>query len=156
MKKLLVIFIAIFCISFCVSAQPRAIGLKLGGVNSISYQHTLGGENFLELNLGSYTLNSLDISAAYDFMIAQPKWTDKGIWGFYVGPGLSLGSGFNGNYIFGLGAFAQVGLEYTFWFPLQLAADLHPGFNFVARDDISQVYFNILCIVPSISVRYRF
>jgi len=156
MKKIILILIAVLGISLCASAQPRAIGIKFGGVNTFSYQHTLGGENFLELNLGSYNFTSLDFSVAYDFMIAQPKWTDKGTWGFYAGPGISLGSAFDPNYKFGFGVFGQVGLEYTFWFPLQLAIDLHPGFNIATGQNGTSGYFNLFCLVPALSVRYRF
>ena len=88
-------------------------------------------------------------------MIAQPQWTSRGEWGFYAGPGVALGGGavkvdgVNHGY-FSAGVAGQVGLEYTFWFPLQLSFDLKPqlgfGFNY-------GFHFNIM---PSLGVRYRF
>jgi hypothetical protein len=89
-------------------------------------------------------------------MIAQPQWTDQGEWGFYAGPGAGLGLGIgndgNGNKhnYFTLSAAGMVGLEYTFWFPLQLSVDFrqHIGFGFGKG-----IWF------PSsvgISARYRF
>jgi hypothetical protein len=56
-------------------------------------------------------------------MIAQPAWTSRGEWGFYAGPGASVGLGVGETNYLTLGAAGMVGLEYTFWFPLQLSID---------------------------------
>ena len=86
-------------------------------------------------------------------MIAQPNWTSRGTWGFYAGPGaavgLKLGNSERDGY-FHVAAAGMVGLEYTFWFPLQLSFDLRPqigaGFG-------HGLYW---AITPSLGVRYRF
>lgn len=75
---------------------------------------------------------------------------------------------------FMLGVCAQVGLEYTFWFPLQLAIDLRPVFGIHVNGGYSSIdtanpevasrtpvetgfYDNgLLGFVPTISARYRF
>ena len=132
-------------------AQPRAVGLKLGWGAEASYQHTVKGANFIEATLGLNDFTSLNASAVYNFMIAQPQWTDKGEWGFYAGPGASVGTCMlKDRSYFHLSAAGMVGLEYTFWFPLQLSFDLKPqlgfGFNY-------GFHFNVR---PSLGVRYRF
>ena len=52
MKK--IILIAALALGFAVAAtaQPRALGVRLGNGGEISYQHTLGGANFLEVDGG--------------------------------------------------------------------------------------------------------
>lgn len=116
MKRVLVTFILVFGAWVSV-AQPRALGVRVGLEYQISYQHNVGRPtDFLELDFGYQLLgNVLNAAVAYDFMIAQPKWTAKGVWGFYVGPAMKAA-------FFGAGtcvsAGAEVGLEYTFEFPL--------------------------------------
>ena len=85
-------------------------------------------------------------------MIAQPAWTARGEWGFYAGPGLALG--FNKGV--SIAVQGQVGLEYTFWFPLQLAVDLKPQFGLYANHGASFFTEGLYGFVPSLSVRYRF
>lgn len=148
MKKLFII-LTLAAVSFVANAQPRAVGLKLGYGVEASYQHQIQGEDFIEATLGAYAFNTLDVSCTYNFMIAQPVWTDRGEWGFYAGPGAALG--FGGN--FHIAATGQVGLEYTFWFPLQLSFDLRPELGIWAAN--SGVGFH-WSITPTIGVRYRF
>ena len=153
MKRIILIAALALGVAFAAAAQPRAIGVRLGYGGEISYQHTLGGANFVEANLGSLGFVGLDISATYNFMIAQPNWTDRGEWGFYAGPGLSLGFGHNFNFAIQ----GQVGLEYTFWFPLQLAIDLKPQIGFWAGHGNAGFFTEGLYgFAPSLSVRYRF
>lgn len=150
MKKIILVAALILGISAAASAQPRAAGLKLGWGVDASYQHSFGAD-FLEANLGLSNFNSLDATAIYNFMIAMPNWTDRGEWGFYAGPGAAVGINVIGeNSYFHLAAAGMVGLEYTFWFPLQLSFDLRPtlgiGFN-------HGFHWNVM---PSFGARYRF
>ena len=151
MKKILLIAAMMLGFTVAAIAQPRAVGLKLGWGAEASYQHTVKGANFIEATLGLNDFTSLNASAVYNFMIAQPQWTDKGEWGFYAGPGASVGTCMlKDRSYFHLSAAGMVGLEYTFWFPLQLSFDLKPqlgfGFNY-------GFHFNVM---PSLGVRYRF
>jgi hypothetical protein len=151
MKKILVIAALMLGFAVAAIAQPRAVGLKLGWGAEASYQHTVKGADFIEATFGLNDFSSLNVSAIYNFMIAQPQWTDKGEWGFYAGPGASVGTCMlKDRSYFHLSAAGMVGLEYTFWFPLQLSFDLKPqlgfGFNY-------GFHFNVM---PSLGVRYRF
>ena len=153
MKKILIAAVMVLGFAVAATAQPKAIGLRRGFNTEISYQHNLGGANFVEANLGTFGFDSFDISSTYNFMIAQPAWTSQGEWGFYAGPGLALG--FNNAVNFAVQG--QIGLEYTFWFPLQLAVDLKPQFGFWAVN--GHAYFfreGLYGFIPSLSVRYRF
>lgn len=126
MKRILITLAVMLGFAVAASAQPKAIGVRIGNGGEISYQHTLGN-NFLEvdggLGLGLDKVFNLGATGIYNFMIAQPQWTDRGEWGFYAGPGASVGLGVGEVNYFTLGAAGMVGLEYTFWFPLQLSID---------------------------------
>lgn len=155
MKKAILIIALALGFAATVSAQPRAIGGRLGYGLEASYQHTLGGENFLEADLGLFGYDSINAAASYNFMIVQPQWTTRGEWGIYAGPGVYLGGYTTGH--FRMGVLANVGLEYTFWFPLQLSADLRPQFGFyTGKGDTAYDIEGVFGLVPTISVRYRF
>lgn len=194
MKKLLLtIILAATAVS--AFAQPRSCGLRIGisGFEA-DYQHTFVNKNqFLEGNFGvdfGYNANGqpgIKATAIYNFVWARPAWTDKGSWALYAGPGLSMGYVNDADHImigkevipyisngFMLGVCGQVGLEYTFWFPLQLAIDLRPTLGMhvngghayidLVNPDITHkspvntgFYDNgLLGFAPTISVRYRF
>lgn len=153
MKKIILVAAMVLGFTFAASAQPRAIGLRGGYGAELSYQHQMGS-NFLEADLGLSGFNSLNIAATYNYMLSTPNWTDRGDWGFYAGPGAALGLGFGGDTSsFNVAVAGQVGLEYTFWFPLQVSVDLRPQIGIVASHGAS-FYFGGWC--PALSLRYKF
>lgn len=127
MKKLLVIAALMLGIAVAASAQPRALGVRAGWGGELSYQHSLGGENFLEADLGWWN-SGFTLAAAYDFSIAP-----VGPFNFYAGPAASVYSwadAANQTSGFGLGIGAQLGLEYIFdAIPFQISLDWRPMFN---------------------------
>ena len=151
MKKIIIIAALLFGLAAAASAQPRAVGVRIGNGGELSYQHQLGA-NFLEvdggLGLGFDGTFNVGATGIYNFMIAQPDWTDRGEWGFYAGPGASFGLGVGDANYFTLGIAGMVGLEYTFWFPLQLSIDFRQhigiGNGFWAPSSVG------------LGVRYRF
>ena len=158
MKK--IILIAVMALGFAVTAaaQPRAIGARLGYGAEVSYQHSLGS-NFIQADLGLIGFGAnLNANATYNWMIAQPQWADRGEWGFYAGPGVGVGFGGVSGVGFNFGVVGMVGLEYTFWFPLQLSIDLRPQIGCVIVPEAGAVFYNkgLLGFAPTISVRYRF
>jgi hypothetical protein len=126
MKKIIIAAALILGFTIAASAQPRAIGVRLGNGGEISYQHSLD-RNFLEvdggLGLGFDGVFNVGATGIYNFMIAQPDWTDRGEWGFYAGPGAGVGLALGEVNYLALSAAGMVGLEYTFWFPLQISID---------------------------------
>lgn len=156
MKKFILITVAALSFAAAVNAQPRAIGGRMGWSTEFSYQHTVGGDNFFEINLGTPGFAGLMTSVNYNFMVAQPDWTSRGDWGVYVGPGASLATGFTNAFIATMAVTAQVGLEYTFWFPLQLSVDLRPQFGVLFADQPQFFLNGLLGFAPTLAVRYRF
>lgn len=130
MKKIILVAAMVLGFAVAAFAQPRAIGLRIGNGAEVSYQHEKG-DNFISvdggLGLDIYNVQSnalfVGATAIYNFMIAQPLWTEEGQWGFYAGPGANVGLGIGSPAHFNLAAAGAVGLEYKFWFPLQLSID---------------------------------
>ena len=143
MKRITIIIAALLLGAFAAVAQPKAIGVRGGLFGSvfngeISYEHWAtvfdNDYDFLEAELGVFGGNGFKATAMYNFTFAQPEFTDRGEWAFYAGPGAvaGYGTGVNKNdekvaapFV---GLAAQLGLEYTFWFPLQLSVDFRPTF----------------------------
>ena len=150
MKKIILAAAMVLGFAIAATAQPRAIGVRIGNGAEISYQHSFNA-NFLEVDggvgLGFDKTFNLGATGIYNFMIAQPAWTDRGEWGFYAGPGIAVAAGPE---IFNVGIAGQVGLEYTFHFPLQLSVDLRPQLGVVNKT------FGIWGWYPHLSIRYRF
>ena len=145
MKRILITLAVMLGFAVAAVAQPKAVGIRFGYGLEASYQHSLGN-NFVEANLGLEAFNALNVAATYNWMIAQPQWTDRGEWGFYAGAGAAVGL----DKTIRIGASGQVGLEYTFWFPLQLSVDIRPQLGLVNSA------FGIWGWAPCLSVRYKF
>lgn len=146
MKRIVLLAAMMLGLAVAASAQPRALGIRGGYGVDLSYQHSVG-ENFVEADLGLESFAALNVAATYNFMIAKPAWTAQGEWGFYVGPGVALGMA---EEVFRVGAACQVGLEYTFDFPLQLSLDVRPQLGLIGQD------FDIWGWYPHLGIRYKF
>lgn len=147
MKKIILIAAMVLGFAIAASAQPRALGIRGGYGVDLSYQHTVGGSNFIEADLGLESFANLNVAATYNFMISE----FGGGFGFYAGPGVALGAGKN---VFGIGIAGQIGIEYTFHFPLQLSLDMRPQLGYVKSGDVSGL--GIWGWAPHLGIRYRF
>lgn len=193
MKRISALIILCLAGLLGASAQPRAIGIRSGITGlDVSYLHDTGKKSFVQTELSvdfgyaGSAAPGFKATALYNFVVARPAWTDKGSWAIYTGPGLSLGyvqdrvNYREGNfryhpldYGFMLSIAVQAGLEYTFDFPLQLAADLRPYFGIHVNDGVTRrvdaitdrvefksktSFYNNgwFGFIPSISIRYRF
>ena len=191
MKKAILIVLSC-CMAYIAAAQPKAVGIRTG-INCFeaSYEHTTFNSDFIEAELGldfGYAANGrpgIKISGIYNFTLARPAWTERGTWALYAGPGMALGyvndmvryqvenivaHPVDHGFMFAVAG--QAGLEYTFWFPLQLSIDMRPYFGFHINDGkafynhdgipvkyASKVGFynnGLFGFIPSVSVRYRF
>ena len=129
MKKTILILAALIGLAVAASAQPRALGVRVGYGADLSYQHALGASNFLEVDLG-WKLNpnapgSFSAAASYDFQIAP-----AGPFNFYAGPAAHLWLVEKAG--IGLGIGGQIGLEYLFSeIPFQISIDWRPMFNLI-------------------------
>lgn len=192
MKKIIITVSLILAAGIAAMAQPKAVGLRLGATGlEASYEHNISRDQFIEANLGlDFGYNvvgnpGLKVSGVYNFVWARPAWTTQGSWALYAGPGITLGfvddlvpyeigegiRGYHDNG-FAIGVTGQVGLEYSFWLPLQLSVDLRPCIGLHINDGRfrdpytntivkygSKVGFydnGLLGFAPTISVRYLF
>ena len=131
MKKIL--FVALLAVaSLAAYAQPRAVGVNLGPWSSFSYQHGFGEANMLDVAANVILpINSgvgVGGHVTYDWIDpfnAPVPWNEKGEWHWYMGVGGALGAAYNfqAGYV---GAVGRIGIEYDFWFPLQLSLDFRP------------------------------
>ena len=160
MKRISLAILICFVAILSASSQPKALGLRLGNDCQVSYEHSIGAHaDFIEADLGmqfyyGYAVG-LNAAAAYNFMVAQPGWTEMGQWGFYAGPAVKAGYVWIGGYV---AVGAQVGLEYEFEIPLQLSIDIRPAVGFSVEGGNIGLYAAdaILGALPCLSVRYRF
>ena len=132
MKKIILAAALILGFAVAASAQPRAIGVRIGNGGEISYQHSMGS-NFLEVD-GGLGLGLVDgvfnvgATGIYNFMISE---FGNGF-GFYAGPGAGVGLALGEVNYLALSAAGMVGIEYNFNFPLQISLDFrqHIGIGF--------------------------
>lgn len=137
MKKALLILTVLIGSAAATFAQPKSIGGRLGNYGiDVSYEnYVMGGTDFLEFGLGldnGFSTSAFHVDGIYNFMILEPDWTLVGHWGFYAGPGASVAVWKNSddeNTVYA-GFLGNVGLEYTFNFPLQLSIDFRPRLMF--------------------------
>ena len=141
MKKIILLAAMVLGFAVAASAQPRAVGIRVGYGVDLSYQHSMGA-NFIEADLGLESFANLNIAATYNFMIAEFGPGLK----FYAGPGVALGFG---NYL-SVGVAGQAGIEYDFDFPLQLSLEVRPQLGLVNQ------HFGIWGWYPHLGIRYRF
>lgn len=132
MKKIILAAALVLGFAVTASAQPRAIGVRIGNGGEISYQHSMGS-NFLEVD-GGLGLGLVDgvfnvgATGIYNFMISE---FGNGF-GFYAGPGAGVGLALGEVNYLALSAAGMVGIEYNFNFPLQISLDFrqHIGIGF--------------------------
>lgn len=146
MKKLFLAAMLVMASVAMVMAQPRAIGGRLGYGVEFSYEHQLG-QNMLSIDAGfpGLFISGIGIEAAATYDWINPfgtaiPWDERGEWNWYMGVGAGVGAYFDlvggwhgndyairhwNNRIF-VGAAGRVGIEYNFWFPLQLSVDWRP------------------------------
>lgn len=139
MKKIVLLFIAIFCLILSAKAQQEitknAIGLRLGDSNGfgaeISYQRAFKDHNRIEAGFG--WRNGNDYDGIKLIGLYQWVWNLDGNFNWYIGAGGGLSSyNFSNNlgndsFVFVAG---NIGIEYTFDIPLLLSLDFRPELGF--------------------------
>ncbi len=160
MKKsiFLTAILAVFAVATAV-AQPRAIGANIGYGVGVSYQHSLGDANMIDLAVNIPFFNGIGAICTYDwvnpFGTAIP-WSEKGSWNWSLGVGATGGIYGFGAPAWYVGAAGHVGVAYDFWFPLELSLDWRPNIGVVGTN--GYVGFNGSGLYDGISlgVRYLF
>lgn len=157
MKKTLVLMVVAILASSTLCAQARTLGGRSFYIGeAVSYQHLLTEKTMLEAELG-LSLSSVGVEAVvtHDWLFPITSWQKRGTWNWYAGVGLGAGA-----YLFSnttIGVAGRIGMEYNFWFPMQISIDyrplIGPAWNGVA------VSFNGEGLVRSalgLSLRYLF
>lgn len=155
MKRLIIIAALLAGFAVTAAAQSKAVGLRFfgGGVlgTEVTYEQYVNGHpHFVDATIGFPQWSGVALSATYNHVFFEPYWSDMGDWGIYAGAGLSTGV-VGSHFMFGL--VAQAGIEYSFWFPLQISADIRPTFGVSGSDFYTGGMWGFL---PSISLRYKF
>lgn len=160
MKKSLFIAALLFVLGTAsVIAQPRAVGVRLGYGVEVSYQHSLGN-NMLSIDAGLPGFHGIEAAVTYDWINpfnTQIPWNQKGEWNWSLGVGAAGGWwwGHNYNYAF-VGVAGRVGVEYNFWFPLQLSVEWRPSFGPTFGDGVGFYGGGLYAGGIAIGVRYKF
>jgi len=122
--------VAALAFAAVASAQPKAVGVRVGNGAEVSYQHYLGGSNFIEADLG-FMSNGFRLTGIYDF---------------------DLGSAGNGNAktYFSAAVVGQVGAEFAVpGVPLNFSLDWRPAIYFTGGSVFGWDGF-------ALGIRYRF
>ncbi|MCL2131258.1 MAG: hypothetical protein FWH36_02195 [Lentimicrobiaceae bacterium] len=152
MKKVVLPFVFSAGI-IAVFAQPRAIGLHGGFGTEVSYQHSFGDRNMLQIDAGFPDFNAVQAAGTYNWVFPFSLWKYDGSWNWYAGVGAGVGlSEFKNTYFF-IGPAGMIGVEYNFKFPLQLSLDWRPVVGLFYRKDDTGVAFSW---APTFGVRYKF
>ena len=81
MKKVIIVAILAVVSFATAAAQPRAIGVNLGYGIDLSYQHSLGEANMVDVSVNIPAFHGIGATATYDwinpFGTAIP-WNEKG------------------------------------------------------------------------------
>lgn len=127
MKKVIAIVVALLAFASVASAQSRALGIRATYGGELSYQHYMGGSNFLEADLGFAVNNGFVLTGIYDIVLGQ-----SGGFSIYAGPGAQLAVWNTPDYSgIGLGVAGQLGVEYMFQAPVAVSLDWRPRFDFI-------------------------
>ena len=155
MKKTVFTIALLICVVCFTNAQVKgkSIGIRGGMGGELSFQTAMGTANRLEIDLGNTSFNSAtnysgtQLTGIYQWAWALDELGPGFDW--YAGFGGTLGSYSNNSKSeFGLGLVGQLGLEYNFNLPLQIAFDWRPNFYLGNNHD---GYSN-----SALSLRYRF
>lgn len=160
MKKffMMVAFMAVMGLA-TASAQPRAIGGNVGYGIGFSYQHGLGEKNMLDVAVNVPLFWGIGGQVTYDWIDpfgTQVPWKYKGEWHWYMGVGGAIGMYNFANPVGYAGAAGHIGIEYNFWFPLNLSLDYRPTIGPAFTKDAVAFNFSGLYDGITLGVRYRF
>lgn len=167
MKKIIIAIVAIFVLGGTANAQWN-MGARINdgwGLGAeFSMQKLFSDANRLELDLGlTWWGDGAHYHNLYTTVTGAYQWTFPIVAGlqWFVGPGAQIGlhqetwdnnKDLNKTHI-RLAAVGQVGIEYNFDFPLQLALDARPGIDLLG---FGREAHDFWLYSYAFSIRYRF
>lgn len=149
------------------SAHSHAQSVPVSvGVQKFLISILLAHDNMLSAELSFPGFAAVGAAATYDWL--NPfntviPWNHKGEWNWYMGVGGGASYWFGG--FLNVGVAGRIGVEYDFWFPLQLSFDWRPVigpdiyFGGAAGDSETHVGFSgygFYAGAISLGVRYKF
>lgn len=159
MKKFLLIAVMAIAGVAYAAAQPRAIGANLGYGIDLSYQHSLGAANMIDLSVNVPFFNGIGATCTYDWIDpfgTSVPWNEKGEWHWYMGVGAGAGMyNFKAPLVGYVGAVGHIGIEYDFWFPMQLSVDYRPNIGVAFGKDV-KTNFNLDGLISGITLGIRY
>lgn len=163
MKKFLLLVAVALTAVVAAYAQPRAIGGRIGYGFEVSYQHTVGDKRMVNLDFGVPAFYGIEAACTHDWIDpfgTSVPWNDRGEWHWYMGVGGGASWYWAGAFAVGLGG--RIGIEYDFWFPMQISIDWRPLFGPVIAYDgagNTAVGFNtggLYASAIALGIRYNF
>ncbi len=161
MKKSLVVAAFLFVLGMASAiAQPRAVGVRLGYGVEVSYQHSLSN-NMLSVDVGLPGFAGIEGAVTYDWInpfSTKIPWNNKGEWNWSLGVGGAVGFWWPASYNYAfVGVAGRVGVEYNFWFPLQLSVEWRPAFGpHFGKGGVGYYAGGLYAGGIAIGVRYKF
>lgn len=159
MKKFLLIAVMAIAGVAYAAAQPRAIGANLGYGVDFSYQHGLGAANMIDLSVNVPFFNGIGATCTYDWIDpfgTSVPWNEKGEWHWYMGVGAGAGMyGFKAPVGYA-GVVGHFGIEYDFWFPMQLSLDWRPNVGAYFGKNVAGFNIDGLYSGITLGIRYLF
>lgn len=158
MKKMFLATILMVVGVVAAVAQPRAVGGRLGYGAEVSYQHAVGANNMVQLEVGVPFFNGLEGACTYDWIDpgnTLVPWTERGEWHWYVGVGgaVAARNWFKSGFV---GAAGRIGIEYDFWFPLQLSIDFRPTLGVGFSSAGAGFAYDLYGAGLGLGIRYKF
>ena len=139
MKKLcLFLFLSVASVSV-VMAQPRSIGLRLGGNQELTFQQYVNSEsNFVQLDAGSFYFRGLQVTVTYNWLshsLNNPNFS------VYGGLGAALGYNWGDN---------------AWYHPLRFADKNDPAYavKWANRVGVQRYFFT--GVVGHLGIEYKF
>ena len=113
----------------------------------------------LEVGVPGFAL--LEAACTYDWIDpfgATVPWNEKGEWHWYMGVGGAVQMAWSNPGLGFIGAAGRFGIEYDFWFPLQLSLDFRPtlGVAFPYSGDGAAFGYDVYASGIGLGVRYKF
>ena len=158
MRKFL--FVAVLAMaSIMAYAQPRAIGGRLGFGAEFSYEHALGESNMISLEVGVPAFAGIEAACTYDWIDpfgATVPWDKQGEWHWYMGVGGAVQWSWYATNAAFIGACGRFGIEYDFWFPLQLSLDFRPTLGVAFTPSAAAFGYDVYAGGLGLGIRYKF
>ncbi len=112
----------------------------------------------IQLEVGAPYFQMLEATCTYDWIDpfnAPVPWNEKGEWHWYMGVGGTLGTSFQFNALWAA-ATGRIGIEYDFWFPLQLSIDFRPSLGIVTGGGKTAFAYDVYGGGLGLGIRYKF